>query len=1004
MAGFYTGGAGLSTRPAQGGSVVSTPVLNYGQSQEKQGSARMRRMIGLGLFGGLAVLTATVALPAPAHAACVLSGGTVICTGSDDNGFTGGNALTVRVEANAAVDSVYDDNPDTVCPAFRAALRLGLNAQVTNLGQIAGRGNCAVGVESGNGLTLTNDGIILADSQVSFAVLTTDAFNVVNRGTFSTTNSGGTGFVGVNGGTFVNTATGVIETFGAGASGIVAENANTLTNAGRITLRGAGSFGMDLGASNTVTNTGTITATGVASAGIRLRGTGNTLTNGGTITALPAGAPRDGEDSIGVLAESGGNTISTSGQISGDYAGVSMNGANNTLINGGTISARAPTAATMPGGGVVVGGGGAAIINSGIIRGTGSVAVRVRADSSLSLTSSGVIDGEIVLGNGGSSLRLIGGSVRGAIRGSATGTDTLILEGNGSLSVPVLNFDVIEKRVGGSWSTFSSGTALEATQSITITDGRIDALGYRAPRVTIGRNGALYGPIVITGVRTGTTTFADTLLHVEGTLFAGASASSRQEVTAVQGDVELTASSVVAARLSAGFGDLLSATGRITLAGGGLSVSNGISPPVDAANYTVISAAALRSDTGIACSGTLSDTGARTGNPCLGALSDTWPAFIRTNATVTPTSVIVQLQRIPYASVAQSSEALAVASFLDFARVNVGGLFGLIPLIDTMTIETARSVFTTFSSDLPVALQTWNVLAGDTLAKTVSPWMELARADSAKGQWRTWGSVMIRDGSGAPRLDPGHFDYDVKGVVAGTDVAVADGTRLGIMASTARGRVFLPTGPASARVTTIVGGVYIAQAWERWRAGAGVLIGDGDAAMTRQRLSFNATTDSLAAKTNTTTDTAFAQASYSIPSGFWLLKPMAMLTYVNAKTDPFNEGGAFALKVAGQEDSTLRGEIGLRALATPGPVHVVLGVFWSQNFNGNARNVAADGFGFPGSAFTINGHTEKRGWLNTQAGVNIEVVPGLMARLGWSGILNDRLGGHTATAGLSYRW
>ncbi|MBL8644995.1 MAG: autotransporter domain-containing protein [Rhodospirillaceae bacterium] len=954
------------------------------------------------LWGGAVLATAAglMGASAPAQAQCVLAGGTVNCAGNDQDGFTGGNALTVRIETGAAVDSVYDGNPDTFCPVFRAGLRLGQNARVTNLGQIAGRGNCAIGLEAGSGLQLTNDGIILADSQVSFAVLTTDGFNVVNRGTFSTTSSDSAAFIGVNGGTFVNAASGLIDIAGAGASGIVAENANTVTNDGRIVLRGAGSFGLDLGASNTVVNTGAITASGVASSGIRLRGSGNVITNGGTVTTLPTVLPRDGEDSIGIVADVGGNTIANSGTIAGDYAGVLLNGANNTLVNGGTISARAPSAASILGGGIVIGSGSATITNNGTIRGIGSAAIRAQTDGFVTLVSSGTIEGDIVLGNAGSNIRLIATTLRGTLRGTVAGVDTLILEGNATMNSPILNFDVIEKRLGGTWSLTTSGGFVEAAQSITISEGRIDATGFRTPRMTVGRNADLYGPLTITGTATGAT-FGNTLLRVDGSIVIGRGTSARQEVTSVQGDVELSSTSRVEARLATGFGDLLSATGRITLGGGVLNLRNGISPPVDGASYTIITAQSLRNAAGTACAGTLNDTGATTGTPCFGQLTDLWPAFIRSSATVTGTSVIVSLQRIPYASVAQSSEARAVAGFLDFARVNVGGLFGLIPILDQMTEETARAAFATYSSDQSVSLQTWNILAGDALVSAVTPWLN-DDVQGTQGSMRAWGSLFARAGEGGPTLDAGHFDYEVKGAVAGMDFAVTDGTRIGFMAAHAEGDTFFPTGVADADISNTSVGMYLSHAAGPWRMSLGGLVGNGEADLTRIRTGFNGTPQTITAAPDTDADVAFAQASYTADMGGWSLGPAAQVTYAHATTAAYRESGG--MDIGAQTDTSWRADVGARAATDAGPVRLTVGAFWSQNLEDNDRATSADEFRFPGSAFVISGRTEKRGWLKTQARASMDITPDLTARLTWTGILNDRLGGHSATAGLSYRW
>ncbi|MBL8628789.1 MAG: hypothetical protein JNM81_04115, partial [Rhodospirillaceae bacterium] len=193
----------------------------------------------------LALAVGLTAAPKTADAACVLAGSTVTCDGTDDDGFSGGNTLTLNALTGSFVQSVYDGNPSTFCPAFRAAVRLGTNARISNAGQILGRGNCGLGIDTGNGLVLTNDGTISTDSEVAFAILTGSTFDITNRGIIRTVNATSAGIVGVSSGRLVNALGALISTTGADGVGIVVEDNNTITNNGTIRTTGTGGYGID---------------------------------------------------------------------------------------------------------------------------------------------------------------------------------------------------------------------------------------------------------------------------------------------------------------------------------------------------------------------------------------------------------------------------------------------------------------------------------------------------------------------------------------------------------------------------------------------------------------------------------------------------------------------------------------------------------------------------------------------------------------------------------------
>ena len=949
----------------------------------------------LGLFSFFAALITVSAGSTPASAACVLVGGTVTCTGRDDDGFIGGNNLTVTVETGASVDSIYDGNPDTLCPEFRSALRLGQNARVTNRGQMLGRGTCGLGIEALIGLTLSNEGTIITDAEVGFAVLAGDGFNVTNSGTLRTVSAGSTAFVGASRGRFINSATGVIETTGADSPGIFVENTNTITNDGRILTVNAGSFGIDVGAGNLVTNNGTITTTGIASAGVRLRGSGNSVVNRGTITALPALTPRDGEESVGIAVENGGGTVVNSGTIRGDYAGVYFSLAQGTVRNDGTISARTPTTSSRPGAAILFGQGGVSgierkieITNSGTIQGNGVAAIRplfTNALFDLIITNSGRIDGDIILGRSFNEVTLKTGSIiNGVIDGSQAVGSNLTLDGSGTFSNVLLGNFTIFKVGAGTWTLARD---YQFFYPIEVIEGTLEIAANRrfTGGITVSPTATLAGSDYTFGELSGPRPLQNELENY-GTLSPGLNGPAGAAITIVGAFLQgATGQTVLDVNGTTSDRILVNGTASFL---GTLNLRYAGAPVKDGQDIILFDA-----PTG----GTLRTSGAFT------QVTDNSPYFINSTIIMSANRVTLRTTRRPFASVAQLPEEFALAAFFDRAVASGTNPSGVVTLLDQQTASEARATFSNLTSDQPAASQTWGLMAGTSLASAISPWLEVAPSDSPRGQWRTWGSVFARTGEGGSKTDSANFDYDMQGVIAAGDYAVSDGTRIGVAASRITGETFFAAGAAKTSLSTNSLSLYLSQAWPNWRAGAGITTSDGQLNAKRTQ-TLGTQISNFMSRADTGGESAFIQTSYAMGTEMWLLKPTASLTYVRAKIGSLDERATTGLAVRQETASSLRGDVGVRAIAKPGPVHFSAAVFWSQNLKDNDRTAQARLSGLPGSDFIIVGMAEKRGWLNTQAGVNIEIMPGLMARMGWSGILNDRLGGHTANAGLSYRW
>jgi uncharacterized protein with beta-barrel porin domain len=959
----------------------------------------------------LALGIGTTVFSPPAQAACTQVGSTVTCDGLDDNGFTGGNSLTLNALTGSFVQSVYDGNPSTFCPSFRAAVRLGSSARISNAGQILGRGNCGLGIDTGDGLVLSNTGDIRTDSEVAYGILTGSTFDITNSGTIRTVNATSVAVVAVNNGRIINTSTGVIETTGADAPALSLEDTNTITNNGAIRTSGTGSHGIDAGARNTITTTGTISVSGIGAIGVRARGTGNTITNSGTISAIPTQTPRDGEDSIGISFEDGRNTLTNTGTINGNYAGVVMTGAANRLTNTGTITARAPTAATQLGGAIILENGASTITNSGTIRGTGSAAIRTRSGATLQLTNTGTIDGDIIMGPSAASAVTLGtgSSINGTIVGSGGGL--IGLTGTGTLSNAILNVGNLTQIGDGTWTLarryeFQSALLSAANGTLILTDG----LG--ANGLVDVQKGRLAGVGTIAGFTSGLSPFVNvgvaptagsTTANAVAVLAPGLSTTAGARLS-INGRLSLQTTSQVALDVSATANDRIDVTGNVS-SGGSLVITYAGAPVRSGQTFTLMTAGTITTLSGQACAGTVQD-GAALGTGCF-TITDNSPFFVRSSAVVTNTSVTLNVQRTAFASVGQTSEQVGLGAAFDTAVAAGTDPLGLVARFDSMTGAQVQSVLASLTTDSPAAAQTWTLLAAQTTADTLSPWLDLSSTTHTRGTWRTWGSFLARTGESGPKTDSSNFDYEMKGVSAGVDYAITDDTRIGLTASYIDGDTFFAVGNAKNDLSTTTVGLYAVHQDEALFGNVGGFIGDGSVTATR----LNGYVDPLAlvignlsAKADTDMHSVFGEAGYIIPVSTWQIKPTMGLNYAHVKIDALTENVATGLAVNAQKASSVRGDVGVRANSAEGPVRISVGAFWSQNLKDNDRIASARLVGFTGGDFIIVGRAEKRGWLKTQAAASMDLTPALTAKLAWTGILNDRLGGHAATAGISYRW
>lgn len=423
----------------------------------------------------------------PAGAQCVpdpaASGQAVICSGTDNNGFSAGGGvthLTINVLTGAAVNdngavaiNVNDANAIVNHGTISAASGLtGINAGnsnvVTNNRTIAVLGN-GLGISALDLNTIDNAGTITTGN--SGVAISVHDNNAVGNGGVLSVGTAGTGiFAGLNN-TVTNTAAGSITGLD-GAIGIyVAGNAN-VTNAGGVTVGNSSGFSggiLAIGSHNTVTNTATGAITvGQNAAGILMQGGFQTANNLGGITA--------GSTGVGIVIQGDDSVVTNGGTIttgSGGSAGISVQGNRAAISQSGIINLGAG------GAGIAYNGSNATVTNTGrITGGSFAEAIVVLGDTNI-ITNSGTIK----VGTQGVGIDATALSTANQIVN--TGTITVGANGTGILASS-----------GG--SVFNSGTINAGAPSAVA----IDFCGCGAATLTLGPGSVINGRVLAFGAGT----------------------------------------------------------------------------------------------------------------------------------------------------------------------------------------------------------------------------------------------------------------------------------------------------------------------------------------------------------------------------------------------------------------------------------------------------------------------------------------------------------------------
>ncbi|WP_337016540.1 autotransporter domain-containing protein [Pantoea agglomerans] len=456
--------------------------------------------------------------------------------------------------------------------------------------------------------------------------------------------------------------------------------------------------------------------------------------------------------------------------------------------------------------------------------------------------------------------------------GSISGTGMYALTGTGRLSIT------------GDTSGFSGHTDISQTSvnvtsalggSVSIRDGgTLAANGPLTSTVDVSRGGTLKGSGSTGSVHVGT----------GGTVAPGNSPGTLR----VLGDLNMDKGSVYSWETdpATGHSDLLSVSGRATLAGGQVLHMGEAGTYSPLATYTILTAAG-------GVSGQFD-----------GVASDY--TFLAPQLGYTSDRVTLRLVRndVSFASVAQTFNQREAAQAAE--RFSPLGL-----LYSSLAVLNAPQMRTALDS-----------LSGETYASSATALAENSRflREAALDRLRehhgsgvdAWVRPWKSDGSlsgGGPSA--GSLDGSASGMMVGVDGGTDWGLRAGVLAGT--GSSSWRSGGGSTGSDDQLFGLYAGGQWGpvALRAGAGYSHHDLD---TRRNVSFEGFSEQEQAGAHASVMQAFGEAGYVMETGALTAEPYAGITAVKTRLGSFSEiGGEAALQAAGGDQTSTFSTAGLRA-------------------------------------------------------------------------------------------
>jgi outer membrane autotransporter protein len=907
-----------------------------------------------------------------------------------EQSLAGGQAGTVEVGG-----TVSDDGP-----AVRFTGGAGV-ATLTNSGTVTGTDGR--GIDSGSGDAA--GGAVVIDNKAGAVIQGTDdairirlggdfaGVTLTNAGTIVSTGGQALDFNSLSSGTaaisIVNEATGLIEATDADA--VRPGNGATVTNRGTIrslTAGGNNPDGIDFqDFGGTVVNSGTITAVrhgvtgdgfvilnneaggqviGRNGAGMNIDGDGQT-TNFGTITGGCAGdladCDGDGVDIDGIA------TIDNHGTIAGTAAqGLGSDDLPNTAdgiaAGGGTIINRAGATISSTGRAILVDDSSqgpalaaVGIDNAGTITGT-DIAIKIVGTQDDTVTNTGLIAATapggiaIDLGGGDDILNLGTGSVITGLVDGGDGSDRVVLDGEGS---------------------FGGGSNFE---SLTLAQGNWVLSGSQsyAAGVTIEAGATLAGNATITGNVTNA-----------GTVAPGSSPGT----ISIVGDYTQDPAGTLISEITSTGSDLLAVTGTATLAGTqDIAVEYGTY--LDGLSVDLVTAGA-----GI------------TGDFTTVTINEN--AFFTVTRTVAAGAETVSFDRLSFAEVApgDANAAAVGAAFEAGIAAGAGGaaFTGLVQnLIDGSSVAGAAAVFGDLAGAGDADLQALAADAARGLAGRVFDRFGTAGTCAADSPNCFWGQGFGAVGSAdADRFSPG-YDLTTAGVVFGYDRQIGSSLRVGVSGGFADTRPDFDNGDEG-KIATFSAALY-----GHYQQGAFDATAVISAAHNDLRTDRGVAGSTASGETDGYAYGASAEAGwrFALGASSWA-RPYLGLGYDSASFDAYDETGSLGASHVDPDDlDSLRGRAGVD-LATSfklgeGAARPYLGLGVEHDFLDPQPELTRELAILPGVPVTVRGGDRERTAGIVEAGISLDVQPGIALFAGYDGRLAGDRQNHAGNAGLRINW